>query len=112
VPNIKLISFPLNSSFRANPVQTHGVEILTGLTWEFGMERCLQALSQFRSRTTLFPFCHFRFHLSAEREPVSRLAKGNAYHISYGKVVGVADNKSKHVLTPESSMDGGETDWR
>jgi len=32
VPHIKLISFPLNSSFHVNPAQTHGVEILTGLT--------------------------------------------------------------------------------
>jgi len=45
VPHIKFISFPLNSSFRANPAQTRGVEILTGLTWELCVERGLQALS-------------------------------------------------------------------
>jgi len=75
VPHIKLISFPLNSSFCANPAQTRGVEILTGLTWELCMERGLRALSQLRSLATLFPFCHFHFHLSAHVhnwEPDSR----------------------------------------
>jgi hypothetical protein len=38
VPHIKLIFFPLNSSFHANPAQTCGVEILTGLTWELCVE--------------------------------------------------------------------------
>jgi hypothetical protein len=65
VPHIKLISFPLNSSFCTNPAQTCGVEILTGLTWELCVERGLQALSQLHSLATLFPFCHFHFHLSA-----------------------------------------------
>jgi len=45
VPHIKLICFPFNSSFCANPAQTHGVESLTGLTWELCVERGLQALS-------------------------------------------------------------------
>jgi len=65
VPHIQLISFPLNSTFHANPAQTCGVEILTKLTWELCVEHGLQALSQLHFLTTLYPFCHFHFHLSA-----------------------------------------------
>jgi hypothetical protein len=47
VPHIKLISFPLNSSFHANPAQTLGVEILTGLTWELCVEQGLRLSHNF-----------------------------------------------------------------
>jgi len=60
VPHIKLISFPLNSSFRANPAQTRGVEILTGLTWELCVERGLQALTTSFPRHTI-PFLSLPF---------------------------------------------------
>jgi hypothetical protein len=45
VPHIQCISYPLNSSFRTNPAQIRGVEILPGLTWELCVGRGLQALS-------------------------------------------------------------------
>jgi len=39
------ISVPLNSAFRANPAETCGIEILTGLTWELCVERGFQTFS-------------------------------------------------------------------
>jgi hypothetical protein len=62
VPRIDSVSFALNSSFYGNPAQTHDVEISTGLT-------CVEAMSPGSHNSlafvTLFPFCHFHFHLSA-----------------------------------------------